>query len=201
MKPIRLLLYLLLLSFTSCITIVKWRYGITNPKEQTPEKLIAFLEKHKYPDSCQYIFSDSASCFKTIRNPVFRKKMFSHMIFDSGGTLLKRDTAACQWSGYDVIKSLNPDSAYVGLNGVQLDEILGHIQPTGSKPEPDAISVDHDFTVIVTWAKFLGTYNSRLFELAGAVQQNRTARIRMIWLNLDMQESWNLTSEQKMEIR
>ena len=58
-----------------------------------------------------------------------------------------------------------------------------------------------DFTIIVTWAKFLGDYNSRLFVLSEAVEQNKTARIRLIWLNIDMQESWKLTPEQKLAIK
>ena len=55
--------------------------------------------------------------------------------------------------------------------------------------------------MIVTWALFLGTYNARLFELSEAVAQNPGARIRLVWINMDMQERWNLTKNQKLEIR
>jgi hypothetical protein len=57
-----------------------------------------------------------------------------------------------------------------------------------------------DFTVIVTWAKFIGTYNSRLFALSEAVK-HCPAHIRMIWLNVDMLESWKLKTGQKVNIR
>jgi hypothetical protein len=201
MKPKHILLYIFLLSFTSCVVIVKWKYGITNPREQTPEKLISFLERHKYPDSCIFIFNDSLSYFQGFRNSVFRKHLLNHLIFDCKGSLLQRDTAKCQWSGYDVIKALNPDSAYLKNNGLQLADILDHISPIGPNPGLDTVMQHPDFTIIVTWAKFLGDYNSRLFVLSEAVEQNKTARIRLIWLNIDMQESWKLTPEQKLAIK
>lgn len=196
-----MILFMLLLSVTSCVTIIKWRYGITNPKEQTPQKLASFLKKHRFPDSCQYLFNDSTSYFQGFRNPVFRKNMFSNMVFDARGTLLIRDTNQCQWSGFELIKSLNVDSAYLNLPGLQLSEILDHIHPVEVQPELNSLHQQPDFTVLITWAKFLGTYNSRLFELSDAVRQNKTARIRLIFLNVDMLESWNLTKDQKMQIK
>ena len=76
------------------------------------------------------------------------------------------------------------------------------IRSLAKRHEVGAHTLMHpDFTIIVTWAKFLGTYNARLFDLADAVKQNKTARIRLIWLNADMQKSWNLTKEQKLEIK
>jgi hypothetical protein len=192
---------LLILALTGCITIVKWKYGITNPREETPEKLLSFLEKHHYPDSCQFIFNDSLSYFQGIRNPVFREHLIGHMVFDRNGFLLQRDTAQCQWSGFEAVTALHPDSAYPKVNGLQLGEILGHIHPIGKNPGRDAGPDPPDFTVVVTWAKFLGTYGARLFELSGAVEQNKAGRVRLIWLNIDMQQSWKLTRDQKMEIR
>ena len=200
-KPKQIMICCLLLCFTSCVTIVKWKYGITNPKEQTPEKLLSFLEKHKFPNACQYMFNDSLSYFQCLRNSVFREHLIGHLIFDSNGSLLRPDTAQCQWSGYDLIKSLSPDDAYLRLSGLQLGEILSHIHPIEKNTIPDCLMQHPDFTLIVTWAAFLGTYNARLFDLYDAIKLNKTAKIRLIWLNIDMQETWHLTKDQKMEIK
>jgi hypothetical protein len=201
MKPHYILLSLLLLGMTGCVTIVKWKYGITNPREQTPVKLASFLAKHHYPDSCQYVLADSSVYFRGFRNPVFRKNLFSHMIFDSAGRLVQRDTAACQWSGYEVIKALHPDSAYPVVPGLLLGDLLPDIRPLGGTRVPAAPANPAGFTIVITWAKFLGTFNDRLFELAEAAGMNQTARVRLIFLNVDMQECWKLTKDQKMEIR
>ncbi|MCX6304226.1 MAG: hypothetical protein NT040_04600 [Bacteroidetes bacterium] len=200
MKPKHLIACLILLVFTSCVTIVKWRYGITKPRELTPEKIISFLDRHKYPGSCQFVFNDSSSYFGSIRNTVFRKNLFSNLVFDRDGFLLQRDTSRCQWSGYEVIRTLSTDSTYMKTSGLQLGGILGQIRPVKPDSMQEPVTGHPDFTVLVTWAAFLGTCNARLFELAEAVKQNKTARIRTIWLNVDMQESWNLTKEQKMEL-
>jgi hypothetical protein len=199
MKPKYILLFVLLINMTGCVTIVRWRYGITNPKLQNPEKLMSFLKKHKYPYSSQYVFSDSSSYFQEFRDPLFRKNLFSTMIFDSMGSLIQRDTNKCQWSGYEVIEMLDPDSAYNKVDGSQLSRILDHIKPVN----PVSVTENHnpDFTIVVTWAMFIGEMNDKLFELSEAAGRNKEARIRLIWLNIDMQENWNLTKAQKLEIK
>ncbi len=192
---------LLIICTAGCKSYIKYKYGITQPREETPGKLLVFLEKHNFPTDNLYLFSDSGSYSHAVRNPEFRKHLPGHMIFDRDGALLQRDTMQCQWAGYDMIKSLNRDATYEKSPGFQLGEILGHIQPFGKNSVPDDTLKDPDFTVIVTWAKFIGTYNYRLFRLSDAPKLNNTARIRMIWLNIDMQESWHLTAEQKVAIK
>jgi hypothetical protein len=178
-----------------------FRHGLSQPKPETPESLRAFLEKNQYPSDNQYIFSDSGFYFQAIRNPSFRKRLLSQLIFDRKGNLLVRDTNQCQWSGFELVKSLHPDSLYQTCQDLQPGEILRHIKPFG----PDSLSAGNpdrpDFTVIVTWARFIGTYNARLFALSEAITRNKNARIRIIWLNIDLQKSWNLSKGQIMEIR
>jgi hypothetical protein len=123
------------------------------------------------------------------------------MIFDHHGTLLQRDTAKCQWAGGTMIVMLNRDSSYQQTQDFQLKDILPHIEPFGKSAAQDVVMPDPDFTIIVTWAKFLGKYNYRLFDLSEAVKLNETARIRIIWLNIDMQKSWALKPEQKLVLK
>ncbi|MEI7662361.1 MAG: hypothetical protein WCK34_09195 [Bacteroidota bacterium] len=170
---------------------------MAEPKEETPEELIRFLEKHKFPTDGMYMFSDSGSYFQAMRNPLFVKSFLSHMNFNRQGMLLMRDTTQCQWSGKDVIKSLHPDSTYTTLPGLKLDQILRHITPFGKDQGKDTLMQNPDFTVIVTWGKFIGEYNYRLFSLSSAVKENKSAAIRLIWLNVDIQQDWHLTKKQK----
>lgn len=199
---IKLVVMVIVLSVsTSCKSYMKYKYGITQPQEETPEKLIGFLEKNHFPQVNQYMFSDSAAYSQSMRDPEFSKHLLSHMIFDRQGILIQRDTTQCQWSGYEKLKSLSIDSIYLKGDGLQLNQILSYIRPFGKDELPLGSFQDPDFTVIVTWAKFIGKYNYRLFALADAPNLNKTARIRMIWLNVDMQESWQLTRDQKVAIK
>jgi hypothetical protein len=191
---------ILMLAAGGCVTIVKWHYGITNPKEETPERLERFLSRHHYPDTCQYLFSDTASFFSTLRNPLFRKGFPGHLLFDATGALIRKDTSKCQWSGYEIIRSLRRDSACTRSEGLHLADITCHIRTFGadSLKRHDTAA---DYTVVVTWARFLGTYNERLFDLSNAVRENSHARIRLLLLNMDMQENWNLRRGQKLEMK
>jgi len=194
--------FCVLLSLTNgCKTYVHFKYGLTQPKEETPDQLVSFLEQHHYPTQNIYLFSDSSAYCQAIRNPVFCKNLLGHMIYNHEGKLLLRDTTQCQWAGYEEIRLLQPDSTYVTSPGLELSQILDHIRPFGKSPPPEDVLATPNFTVIVTWAKFIGSYNNRLFVLSDAIRQNIFARIRIIWLNIDMQKSWSLTSAQKVAIR
>ncbi|MEI6173454.1 MAG: hypothetical protein WCR01_06845 [Bacteroidota bacterium] len=186
---------------SACKTYVHFKYGLTQPKEETPDQLVSFLEMHHYPTQNMYLFSDSAAYCKAIRNPVFCRNLLGHMIYNHEGKLLLRDTTLCQWAGYEEIRLLKADSIYVTSPGLELGQILPHILPFGKSPLPEDVLTNPDFTVIVTWAKFIGSYNNRLFVLSDAIRQNISARIRIIWLNIDMQKSWSLSARQKVAIR
>jgi hypothetical protein len=199
MKPKYILLFVLLVNLTGCVAIVKWKYGITNPKAQDPRMLLSFLVKNKYPVSNQYFFIDSSCYFQEFRDTCFRENLFSHMIFDAAGSLIQRDSTECQWSGYEVIKTLDPANAYQKAGSLRIEGILDHITPLNPGPGP---CIQHpDFTIVVTWARFIGKLNKKLFDLSDAAGGNKTARIRLIWLNVDMQKNWKLTKAQKLEIR
>ena len=195
-------LLIAVLSVTSgCKSFMTYKYGMTNPKEETPERLISFLETEKFPVSDMYMFADSSAYFNVMRNPLFRNNFLSHMNFDRDGFLLQWDTARCQWAGFDLIKALNKDSSYQKVPGLKLDQILDYIRPFGPGAGDDPVMNHPDFTIIVTWAKFMGKYNYLLFDIAEAVKKNQYSAIRLIWLNIDMQEGWHLTKEQRLTFR
>ncbi|MEI7661447.1 MAG: hypothetical protein WCK34_04590 [Bacteroidota bacterium] len=206
MKPIPFLLRAAVLAMfcfmlAGCKTFVRLNYGMLPPGDETPDGLVAFLEKHRFPANDLYLFKDSASYFAAMRNPVFVTNFLSNMNFDRNGSLIRRDTTLCQWSGAGLIRELNPDSAYRVWPGLRLDQILPHIEPFGKNKSGQQGAEKPDFTIVVTWAKFIGKYNYRLFNLADAVKANKKARIRVIWLNVDMQQSWHVAKEQRINFR
>jgi hypothetical protein len=206
MKTISWILKLTALTFllspsSGCKNFMQFKYGITQPRVVTPSELADFLRKQHFPAENQFRFIDSSSYFQEMRNPKFNKYLLGHMIFDREGTMLQRDTAQCQWAGKDKISSLRPDSVYDKCTDLHLNRILPKIQPLSGNSNPSDSLSKPDFTVLVTWGMFLGRYNYRLFDLDSAVRQNKTARIRLIWLNIDMQKSWNLRKDQRMKIK
>jgi len=185
----------------SCRSYMHFRYGMAQPRPETPVTLAAFLSKQGFPSGVQYMFRDSAAWLGAFRDTVFRKYLLSNMIFNRKGRLLQRDTARCQWEGYEKIRTLKPDSGYILSPDLELDRVMSLIRPLDGDAAPDSVARDPDFTVVVTWAKFIGKYNSRLFALDEAAGLNRTAVIRMIWLNIDIQADWKIPESMKISIQ
>jgi hypothetical protein len=191
---------LVTVTLSSCKSYVKYKHGITKPYEETPGSLINFLEKNKFPGNNIYIFADSAEYIHAYKNEIFRQNLLGHMIFDRKGQLLIRDTTKCQWAGADLIRRLHPDSIYPTTRTLTVDQLLKNIIPVGTVDSDKWTAQIPDFTLIVCWAKFLGKYNYRLFDLEGALKENQHSKIRLIWLNIDMQKSWHLKPNQKLSV-
>ena len=198
---VKLLIIILFAATNSCKSYVKLKHGISNPHEETPGSLITFLEKQNFPTQNMFMFSDSTGYGTALRNDIFRKNLLSHLVFDRNGMLTYRDTTKCQWAGYTAIRNLHPDSVYLTTGELNLKDVLGKIVPFGIGVGPNLAKPEPDFTIVVTWAKFLGKYNYRLFDLDGAIKENKNAKIRLIWLNIDMQKGWHLKPGQKMSFK
>ncbi|MEI7980202.1 MAG: hypothetical protein WCI71_01025 [Bacteroidota bacterium] len=196
-----LMLFFMLFVITSCRSVVGLKYGMKPPGEESPESLISFLKKNSFPANHQFLFKDSTGYYEALRNPQFRKNFLSHMIFDREGGLLYRDTIKCQWAGADFIRSLDRDSSYMKTEGLVLSQVFSRIKPIELHSGSDDQEINPDFTMVITWAKFLGKYNYRLFDLTAAVAENKGAIIRLIYLNIDMQKSWNIPEKHKISIK
>jgi len=194
-------LVLLISAAPGCKSVIWYKYRMRQPAAETPEKLVSFLQANGFPTDHTYMLKDSATFVQYMNNAEFRRNMLSHLLFDRRGIYIPRDTLNCQWWGGDFIRSLNPDSAYVTSPDLRLDQILKDIRPFGLTRPPDTLSGKPDFTLVVTWAKFIGKYNYRLFNLSDAARENQKARIRLIWLNCDMQEAWHLAEKNKMRVK
>ncbi|NCA75160.1 MAG: hypothetical protein EOM90_02395 [Alphaproteobacteria bacterium] len=196
-----LLLFLIPAMQEGCKSYMNLKYDITQPGTETPESLIVFLQKNQFPVHDLYMFRDSSAYRSALVRPEIRKNLLSHMLFDRDGKWIDRDTAKCQWAGSEAIRSLHADSNYLSTDQITLDQITRLIVPFGPDKGPVDPTAKVDFTLVVIWAKFLGKYNYRLFDLEKAAGENKTATIRMILLNMDMQKEWNLTSGNSLKIR
>jgi hypothetical protein len=190
-----------LFSLIGCSPFMKYKYGISKPKTESPGSLLTFLEKNEYPVENQYIFKDSGAYVHMIRQPDFRSHLLSYMIFNKQGHLLEKDSAKCQWAGADMVMALHPDSSFRHSGADELSEIINAIQPIGICSCQSGADPVPDYTLVITWGKFLGKYNYRLFDLEKAVNANPVSNIRTIWLNIDMQKSWKLNGYKGLELK
>lgn len=186
---------------TSCVTIVKWKYGIRNPREETPESLIEFLKKmNKSPEDI-YLFRDSSSYFHYLNIPVFRKNLIGSMFFNGQGLLTGvKDTNKCQWSVNAFIENLEHQKDFLADTSFRfqdLDKCLVPLVNDGICRE----MMDPDFIVVINWGCFAGKLNQRFFDVSAMDGEKRDIRIRLVFLNIDMQKSWELTKDQKLKLK
>jgi len=199
MKKTKFFLPVILLIMSSCIPIVKWKYGITNPKEETPSSLLKFLKKMDQPPKDFYIFRDSTAYCRYLNDPVFKKNLIGSLFFSEEGLLLDvKDTAKCQWSVSSFIQNLEQSGSFRFDSACRYQEILPFLLPLTGLYDTASQEAVYDYTVIITWAKFAGKLNQRLFNAADLVKDIKYKSVRLIFINIDMQKSWVLRKDQKM---
>lgn len=61
----------------------------------------------------------------------------------------------------------------------------------------DAISKKYDAYVIINWAMYVNNMNDTSYNWYKSLKENQDLNIRIIFLNLDIQENWNLSPHEK----
>lgn len=192
----------LILTLSSCKQIILWKYGITRPKEETPESLLVFLAKMNQPADEIYIFKDSVSYLRCMDDSIFHKNILNSMFFTKDGILDKfKDSSLCQWSGGYYIKSLRNDTIYHINKSYRYQDILSEFRPLKDQQRPLNADSVYDFIALVTWGKFAGKLNERQFITDDFAASNYHSRIRVIFLDCDVMKSWNLNKNKFLSIK
>lgn len=178
------------------------KYGIREPKEESPSSIKEFMNKMNQPTTNTYIFKDSSSYFHCLNNATFREDLVGSFFFTDKGLLINyKDTSKCRWSVFGFIKGLRSDTTYQIDTTFRYQDLLHHIRLLGVSTDSAYSGKDFDYFIVITWAIFLGKLNERLFTADEAASENQKARIKVIFLNMDIQESWNIQDNQKIVIR
>lgn len=196
MKQKYLFILLIPLILGGCKQIILKSQGITKPKPETPESVLEFVNKWKEDPGTVYLFKDSTAYKKFMRTSVYKKNLPGTVFFNEKGMLNHLiDSTKCQWSGGYYTSRLKSDTTYQADTNYTYQKILSSLIPLKVEENKE----NFDFTVIVTWAVFLGKYNERQFSVSQAARENKKARIRVILLNIDTQKSWNLQKDKGLK--
>ncbi len=192
----------LLIVSGSCSQMVKMRYGVREPREESPATISAFMDKMRQPDSTCFTFRDSASYCRFLKDPVLRKDLLGSFIFNSRGLVINyKDTAKCRWSATTFIRNLRGDTTYQVDTSYRFGELYRQIKPLVASSSGEVDERGCDFVIVITWAVYAGKLNERLFDADEAASENPRIRARVLFLNTDMQKEWKLRPDQKLVIR
>jgi hypothetical protein len=201
MRTLTLTFLLSIFLFEGCIPVVKLSYGISRPKQESPESLLKFLQKKKYPAENQYQIKDSSTYTGLMKDTAFRSFLFTTVIFTGDFRRIEADTSLCQWSGGYLIEHLKTDSAYSVSDKFSFGMICSAIRPLFDSTDRFSVKPgDYDFIVVNTWARFIGRLNDRIFSAGEVVKERPDLKILVLNLNLDMQKSWNLNKDQRIKL-
>lgn len=201
MKPLITFLLLSLLVLEGCTPIIKLSYGIRQPKQETPASITRFLEKHEYPLTDQYIMKDSSAYVRLMSDSILKSLLASPIFFRSDLKRMARDTTHCQWSGGTQVQHLKKDTTYTCYDDLNFSDIWPYIKPlSDTVVKPVVNPGDYDFILLYTWGSFMGKLNERVFVVNDAIETRPDLKILLVYLNFDMQRSWNLSKDQKYKL-
>jgi hypothetical protein len=181
---------------TGCKQLLMWKYGITKPKLETPESISKFAKKYNLDPMSLFIFKDSASYISCFKDTVFNKNMLSSIFFNKNDFFIEyRRNGQCQWSGGAFLQNYSQDSIYSIDSTFHISKFINKIIPLYPTKQSQNYN-DTELTIVIIWAKFIGKYNERLFGVLDYVKNSQNIKTRIILLNIDVLEGWNLSKEQ-----
>jgi hypothetical protein len=184
---------------SGCKQILMWKYGITNPKIETPETILKFANKYNQDPNKVFIFKDTTSYFSSMNDTLFKKNILSILFFNQDGVFIDyRKNGQCQWSGGAFLQHYSKDSTYSIDNTFQLNSIITKIIPIIPEGKLKD-TIDYDLTIIGIWANFIGKYNERIFCVSDVAKNRQDLKLRIIFLNIDMLKEWNLNKDQMLK--
>jgi len=116
------------------------------------------------------------------------------LFFNSDGYLVKNRFNKGECS--QVINEIEQINSAEFEKNTKVDYWLKYIKPI--KQSSIETEGEKEYTVIINWAKFIGKYNKQSFEWYNELKNSPSySKINVIFLNLDIQEDWELSQEDK----
>lgn len=113
------------------------------------------------------------------------------LFFNSNGYLVKNRFNDNECS--QVINEIEKINSLKFNKKITINDWLKHISPLNQD-----ITENGSLFIIINWAKFVDKFNEQSFEWYKELKnQNSNLKVNCILLNLDIQENWNLTEQQK----
>jgi hypothetical protein len=186
---------------TACKQYAVARLGIKEPQVETRESLKQYLLTHNFPLQDQFILKDTSGFYFMIKEASSEGPVGT-LIFDKNYHLLTRDTSRCQWIYGEGITDLSKAKSFPLSDSFNGEELLKLMTPLdGTTDELSLSPGDFDFLVVNRWAKYLGRINDKIFNSYSIAKSRTDLKIVILNLNLDMQESWNLSDDQKLKMK
>lgn len=196
MKKIALLL--VVLSVMSCKPLAKMVFHVKDPAFETLETQKHFLQKNDVSVSDFFYLKDFNSYAAASKNKYL--SIPDAFFFNNEGNLVryKKSSSDCNAKVDSFITDLREFSNAPSDSLINVNKLLPLF-----KSESKIDIKKTDITVFLTWAVFAGDVNKdKTFEWIKLLEKAKEQGISVSFylVNCDLQDSWNLTEDQKTKI-
>lgn len=195
-----LLLLILGLILIGCKPSIKLLYGIKQPKFETSESIESYLEKRKVPSDNVLIIKDLNGLIN-INNGDF--SVPNALFFNANGEYVeyRKSPEDCNANIFGFIEDIASINYQPADSSKNMDLIIANVKHIHS--EKVKVEDRRHAYIFITWAKYAGKLNKdKAFawvDLINSANKNGL-NVEYFLLNYDLQQSWNLTEEQKKEL-
>jgi len=176
--------------------------GLKSPRVETKSTISEFLSKNGLSIENQYVLkgtNDSVQIYNNIMR-CFNNEIY---LFDSNGCkyCYKGDQKCTGIQLRNLFNDFENNYQPCLSQKIVLDSILNRISPLNDKINSD--STDEVYCLYMYWSKFFKG-KKRLKEdmnWLSDLQKNSKTKIRIIFINTDLQEDWGLIKGEKLNLK
>ena len=189
--------FVLLLTLTSCKPIIMAFYGISVPKEKTDKQIEKKKNKYGLDYFKHYHITEKGfySYFDILAKNNFQTNVARFLIFKDGKLLQPIVTKVCPTEDIKFIKNLPDSASYISMDSVFLSDFANNNNFYNFNSEEfEQENKNKEYTIILYWAIFAGKFNENSAELAQAVKdgiENKGLKAHVFYVNLDVKKDWN----------
>ncbi len=178
-------------AYSSALPLLKWAYGIREPRIEQAASLLVTAKKYGLTSKCLVTVTPCA--YRGLFDK-FYHSIPEALIFDRNGRRIeyKKPGSDCNAGLFGFIPKLNrahksnaAGPAVLASTLCQLRDVQGHLLPA------TYLDSTADFYLMISWTAFTGKLNdNHVRAWQNLAMQNRQARIQVIEVNFDIQQWW-----------
>jgi len=182
-------LFLIVFFISDCKPALKLTGNYKSPKKENAISIKNYCSRNdvKY---------DLLFCAKSESDYKAFLKMYNAipttLIYNHAGDLVSVNSGSdCPWQTLQKFKELNDSNktAVTIIKGNNISGILSHLHCIDGNSTSLA-NYDYDYLFVYTWAKFIPKLSKDMFAASKDVKSNAHFRVKVISVNLDLQDTW-----------
>jgi hypothetical protein len=181
-------LLLVIILTGGCVTILKKLKHVSNPKFESEESVASFLRKvnNHYKENL-FLCKDSAAFFN-----IFLKihALPEAVFFNSKGEIIRYSEDPCPAKAQTFIMNMQEGQKLTIDTSYNLGFLKSRINPYIKNWFRE--TSNDQFTMVVFWAVWVGKVNNNVFEIVEALKARPDLHVRVVFINMDLLDSWGL---------